>query len=130
MVEMNTSRSYVYYRKPIHLRDLHVNCVIHRWQTLYRSHRSYFPRKATHNRYQHRIHRHLHARRNMHHQRISTTIHLVSNHQTTSSNHRGIPRHLSESASLRLLSTTRTILCDQSANVYTEIDCRRRLFLN
>jgi len=130
MGEMNTSRSYVYYRKPIHLRNLHVNCVIHRWRTLYRSHQSHFHRKSSHNRCQHRLYRHLRASRNVHHQRISTTIHLVSNHQTTSSDHRGIPRHLSESASLRLLSTTRTILCDRSANIYTEFERRIRLFIN
>src|SRR5678815_1090519 len=100
MVEMNTSRSYVYYhRKPIHLSDLHINCVIHRWRTLYRSNRSHIPRKSSHNRCQHRLYRHLSASRNVHHQRISTTIHLVSNHQTTSSDHGGIPRHLSESVS-------------------------------
>src|SRR6188768_853428 len=111
MVEINASISHVYYRKPIHLRDLHVNCVIHRWRTSYRSHQSHFPRKSSHNRCQHRLYRHLRTSRNVHHQRISTTIHPVSNHQTTSSDHRGIPRHLPESTSLRLLSTTRIILC-------------------
>ena len=124
---MNALRSYVYYRKPIglHLRALHVNYVIHRWRTLYGSHRSQFHSKSSHNRCQRRVYRHLRASGNVHHQRISTTIHLVSNHQTTSSDHRRIPRHLSESASLRLLSTTRTILCDRSANIYTQFDRRR-----
>ena len=125
---MNASRPYyVYYRKPIglHLRALYVNYMIHRWRTLYGSHRSHFRCKSSYNRCQRRLYRHLRASGNVHHQRISTTIHLVSNHQTTSSDHRRIPRHLSESASLRLLSTNRTILCDQSANLYTNFQRRR-----
>ena len=128
MVQLNALRPYVYYRKPLHLCNLHINCVIHRWRTLYRSHQSHFPRKSSHNRCQHRLYRHLRASGNVHHQRISTTIHLVSNHQTTSSDHRRIPRHLSESASLRLLSTTRTILCDQSSNICTHF--HRKLFIS
>ena len=126
---MNASRPYVYYRKPIYLLALHANYVIHRWRTLYGSHQSHFHCKSSHNRCRHRLYRHLLVGRNIHHQHISTTIQLVSNRQT-SSDHRRIPRHLSESASLRLLSTTRTILCDRSANIYTQFDRRRRLFIN
>ena len=129
---MNALRSYVYYRKPIglHLRALHVNYVIHRWRTLYGSHRLHFQCKSSHNRCRHCLYRHLRASSNVHHQRISTAIHLVSNHHTTSPRHRRISSHLSESASLRLISTTRVILCNRSANIYTEFERRRRLFIN
>ena len=96
VIEMNASTPYVYYnRKPIYLLALHANYVIHRWRTLYGSHRSHFHCKSSHNRCRNRLYRHLIVGRNIHHQHISTTIQLVSNHQT-SSDHRRIPRDMSE----------------------------------
>src|ERR1043165_9867349 len=96
--------------------------MIHRWRTLHRSHPPSFPSQSGNNRCQHSIYYHLNNGSNMHHQTISTTIQLVLNHQTTSSDHRRLSRHLSESTSIRLLSTTRTILCGQSANIYTKFE--------
>jgi len=127
---MNVARPYVRYRKTLQVSDLCIYCVMHRWRTLYRSHPSSFQCKSYHNRSQHCIYPHLPAGRNVHNQHFSSTIHHVSNHQTTSTDHCRPSRHISEPASIRLLSTNRTILCWQSSNIYTKFDWRRWLYIN